>query len=70
MSVIDEAMILARAALGVPCSAVHPPGAECAMCNRVEVGGYSASPAYLVERLEVIRRRPLPPLELLRFPAR
>lgn len=35
------------------CALVHAPGAECAVCNPRLVAGYSASPMYLLARLEL-----------------
>lgn len=52
---MHNAKVIAEAALALPCSLFHAPGAECADCNPQYVGGFTASPSFLRERLDFVR---------------
>lgn len=53
----EEIVCVVDESLRVPCSEVHPEGAECAVCNPVMVGGFSNSPMFSRERLAIARSR-------------
>ena len=53
----DEDVRVVEESLRVPCSEVHPEGAECAVCNPVMVGVFSKSPMFARERLAIARSR-------------